>query len=74
VVAGPLTFFLLLSKNADKLNNEQFKFKFGSLTEGLKTSGLLGSASAKKMIVWFFVRRFLTALVLMFLGGSSPIF
>ena len=26
------------------------------------------------MIVWFFVRRFLTAVVLMFLGGSSPIF
>ncbi len=74
MVAGPLSFFLLLCKNANKLDNEQFKFKFGSLTEGLKTSGVFGSASTKKMIVWFFVRRFLTALVLMFLGGSSPIF
>ena len=74
MVAGPLAFYLLLRKKAQELDNEQFQDRYGSLTQGLKTTGVLGSESTVKMIAWFFVRRFLTALVVVFLGKSSPIF
>ena len=74
MVAGPLAFYLLLRKKAQELDNEQLQDRYGSLTQGLKTTGVLGSESTVKMIAWFFVRRFLTALVVVFLGKSSPIF
>ena len=51
-----------------------FQDNYGSLTEGFKTTGVLGSAATLKMIVWFFARRFLTALAVAYLGGSSPVF
>jgi len=75
VVAGPLAFYLLLRKKAQEgLDSEQFQDKYGSLTDGFKTTGVLGSAKTVKMIAWFFVRRFLTAVVVVILGESSPIF
>jgi hypothetical protein len=42
VVAGPLTFYLLLRKYAQELDNEQFQGRYGSLTHGLKTTGVNG--------------------------------
>ncbi len=42
VVAGPLTFYLLLRKHAQELDNEQFQGRYGSLTQGLKTKGVIG--------------------------------
>ena len=75
MVAGPPAFYLLLRKKAQEgLDSEQFQDRYGSLTDGFKTTGVLGSAPTVKMIVWFFVRRFLTAVVVVFLGESSPIF
>jgi hypothetical protein len=75
VVAGPLAFYLLLRKKAQEgLDNEKFQSRYGSLTHGFKTTGVLGSSSTVKMIVWFFVRRLITAVVVVFLGESSAIF
>ncbi len=73
MIAGPLTFYILLRKNARELDNDQFQLNYGSLTGGYKTTGILGSASTVNMIAWFFVRRFLTALFVVYLGQSSPV-
>jgi hypothetical protein len=73
VIAGPLAFYILLRKNAKELDNDQFQRNYDSLTDGYKTTGILGSASTVKMIAWFFVRRFLTALFVVYLGQSSPV-
>jgi hypothetical protein len=75
VVAGPLAFYLLLRKKAQEgLDNKKFQDRYGSLTDEFKTIGVLGSAPTGNMVVWFFVRRLLTAVVVVFLGESSPIF
>jgi hypothetical protein len=73
VITGPLAFYILLRKNAQELDNKKFQCNYGSLTEGYKTTGILGSASTVNMIAWFFVRRFLTALFVVYLGKSSPV-
>ena len=73
MIAGPLAFYILLRKNAKELDNDQFQRTYGSLTDGYKTTGILGSASTVKMIAWFFVRRFLTAISVVYLGKSSPV-
>jgi hypothetical protein len=74
VIAAPPAGYKLLSKYEKELDGTMFQDKYGSLTEGYRTTGELGSASTVKTIVWFFVRRFLTALALVYLGGSSPVF
>jgi hypothetical protein len=74
VIAAPPAGYKLLSKYEKELDGTMFQDKYGSLIEGYRTTGELGSASTVKTIVWFFVRRFLTALALVYLGGSSPVF
>ncbi len=74
MIAAPPAGYKLLSKYEKELDGTMFQDKYGSLTEGYRTTGELGSASTVKTIVWFFVRRFLTALALVYLGGSSPVF
>ena len=44
------------------------------MTEGYCTTGALGSVATSKSIVWFFVRRFRTAVILVYLGDQSPVF
>ena len=73
MIAGPLAFYILLRKNAQELDNDRFQRIYGSLTDGYKTTGILGSASTVKMIAWFFLRRLLTALFVVYLGQSSPV-
>jgi hypothetical protein len=74
VIAGPIALFKLMQKHGNELDQDRFQLSYGSLTEGYKTSGVLGSASTVKMILWFFVRRNLTAVAVVQLGDQSPVF
>jgi hypothetical protein len=54
-----------------KLDDPLFQKKFGSLTEGYKTEGDFGTDAAKKMILWFMLRRFLTAVIIVPLAKQT---
>jgi hypothetical protein len=47
VIAGPITGHLLIHKYAKELDQQSFKKKFGSLTEGYKTDGVFGSEATR---------------------------
>ena len=59
----PIAVIIVLRKHS-KLDDPSFQKKFGSLTDGYKTSGDFGTDAAKKMISWFMLRRFLTAVII----------
>lgn len=74
VIGGPIFSYLLVRKNRNGLDKEEFQKKYGSLTGGFFTTGILGSEATGKMISWFMVRRFLTSVVIVYLAGLSPVF
>ena len=47
VIAGPIIVHSLIRKYANELDKEVFQKKYGSLTEGYKTEGVLGSESTR---------------------------
>jgi hypothetical protein len=69
VIAAPITSLLLHYKYSKELHEDWFQKRFGSLTEGYYTTGALGKASTVKMIIWYFVRRILTAVALVHLSN-----
>ena len=69
VIAAPIASLLLYCKYSKELHEDWFQKRFGSLTEGYHTTGALGSASTVKMIIWYFVRRILTAVALVHLSN-----
>jgi len=71
---GPVVLGKLVFKYVKELDGEHFQKRYGALTDGMKITGELGQASTANMTLWFFLRRFLTALVLVFLGNQSAIF
>jgi len=56
---------VILKKNPD-LEDPKFEEKYGSLTDGLRTSGI-SVGFIKKTIVWFLIRRLLTGLIMVLL-------
>jgi hypothetical protein len=70
VVGLPIAIILVLRKHS-KLDDPSFQEKFGSLTEGYKTEGDFGTDAAKKMICWFMMRRFLTAIIIVPLAAQG---
>jgi hypothetical protein len=74
VIACPIAGHLLLRKWSNELDKQVFQRKYGSLTEGYKTTGVLGSESTRLMIVWFMLRRLITAVFIVSLADESPVF
>jgi len=60
---------VILKKNPD-LENPKFQEKYGSITDGLKTSGI-HVGDTEKIIVWFLIRRLLTGLIVVLLAYQS---
>ena len=73
VIGGPICLYFLLRKYANELDGESFQKTYGSLTEGYSTTGVLGCQATRYMISWFLLRRFLTAVSVVYLGDQSPI-
>ncbi len=73
VIGGPISQYFLLRKYANELHGKKFQSTFGSLTEGYFTTGVLGCQATRYMINWFLLRRFLTAVSVVYLGDQSPI-
>ncbi len=73
VIGGPIYQIFLLRKYANELDGERFQKTYGSLTEGYFTTGVLGCQATRYMISWFLLRRFLTAVSVVYLGDQSPI-
>jgi len=73
VVWGPITAYFLLRKNANNLDGQRFQLTYGTLTEGYFTTGILGCQATRYMIIWFLLRRLLTAVSVVYLGDQSPV-
>jgi hypothetical protein len=70
IVPGlPIAVVVILCKNPD-LEDPQFNVKYGSITEGLKTSGV-HVHDTKKMIIWFLMRRLLTGVIVVPLAHQT---
>ena len=72
VIAAPVFTFFLLRKYDQRLDEEEFKTTYGSLTEGLYTTGHLGTSNTRIIVVWFFVRRIIIAVVIVQMDDVSP--
>ena len=68
VIGGPIYVYFFLRKYANELDGERFQKTYGSLTEGYFTTGVLGCQATRYMISWFLLRRFLTAVSVVYLG------
>jgi len=67
IVGLPISLIAILCRNPD-LEDENFEKKYGTVTQGLKTTEL-HAGNTKKMIVWFLVRRLFTAVVVVVLAN-----
>lgn len=72
IVGLPIALAAILCRNPD-LENDKFQEKYGSITEGYKTAGV-HAGDTKKIIVWFLVRRLLTAAVVVLLADQTITF
>ena len=72
VITAPLFSYLLLRKYDSQLDQAEFQESYGSLTEGYHTTGALGKSNTRKIIVWFFLRRMITAVVIVQMGDLTP--
>ena len=67
----PCYCFFFLKKNVNKLDNKDFKFKHGALYEGFTTDNAEKRSAGMKMAGWFLLRRFLTAINVVYLRHQT---
>ncbi len=67
----PCYCFFFLNKNSNKLNNKDFKSKHGALYEGFITDEAGKRSAGMKMAGWFLLRRFLTAVNVIYLRHQT---
>jgi len=70
IVLGLIIALLVILKKNPDLENPNFQEKYGSITDGLKTSGI-HAGDTRKIIVWFLIRRLLTGLIVVLLAHQT---
>jgi hypothetical protein len=63
----PCYSFFFLRKNVNRLDDKDFKSKHGALYEGLNTDNAEKRQATLKIVGWFIIRRFLTAVNLVYM-------
>ena len=67
----PFHCFFFLRKNVNYLDEDEFKSRHGALYEGLMVDDEFKQQATRKMMPWFLVRRFLTAVNIIYLRNNT---
>jgi hypothetical protein len=67
----PCYCFFFLRRNINLLDDKDFKSKHGALYNGLITKNAVKRQASMKMAAWFLLRRFLTAVNLVYLRNET---
>ena len=70
-VVFPCYVFILLRKNVNRLEDEEFKAKYGSLYEGFVIHNAEKRQATTNIVGWFLLRRFLTGVNLVYLRNET---